>query len=254
MPKLKKIDVGDDRFQCVKINGDQLNKFNNLDNEKNKLNKVKNLFKDADDDDRGVNYYYRKVLGSGLDKPNNTQLLKVEPDTKVDEIYDQIKAIGGGIKKPDEGVELVKVVGDVDPNEINRHLLEKKALCDGLKKDNTPKTLTHTSKVLGGSLKKNGEPYDDGKVESVTVINDPDNKTNKNRTLNDVFRKLDDDNNKKEKDDSVYYVTKTLGKLLNKDEPKATQVNKINGDTNIKDVYNKVRGDMNLQHILMKIY
>ena len=42
----------------------------------------------------------------------------------------------------------------------------------------------------------------------------------------------------------MYYYTKTLGKLLNKDEPKATQVNKINGDTNIKDVFNKVRGDM----------
>ena len=44
----------------------------------------------------------------------------------MDEIYDQIKVIGGGINKPDEGVQLVKVVGDVDPKEVNKHLKENK--------------------------------------------------------------------------------------------------------------------------------
>ena len=244
-PKIQKVDTGDDRLQCVKITGDELNKLAEPEN-KDKINKVKNIIKDADEEDAGTNYYYRKVFGDGLDRPDKSQLIPVEPNKNMDEIYDQIKALSGGINKPDEGVQLIKVVGDVDPKEINNHLKENQKLNEQPKTDKLPKIYDHETKALGGNLKKNGEPYEDGKIKSITILSDPDNKTNKNVPIKNIFFKIDEekDKNKNDKDNSVYYYTKNLGDLLNKDSNKANQVNKIDGDADIKEVYNKLKGDM----------
>ena len=107
-PGFEKVDVGDDRFHCVKVTGSQLNNYNKPDN-KDLPNKVRQVFKEADEDNNGVNYYYRKVLGDGVDRPDSVQLIKVEPTKDMEELYNQIKTIGGGINKPDEGIQLVKV-------------------------------------------------------------------------------------------------------------------------------------------------
>ena len=41
-----------------------MNHFGNPDEKINEINSIRIIFKDADDDDNGKNYYYRKVLGS----------------------------------------------------------------------------------------------------------------------------------------------------------------------------------------------
>ena len=337
-PGFEKVDVGDDRFHCVKVTGSQLNNYSKPDN-KDLPNKVRQVFKEADEDNNGVNYYYRKVLGDGVDRPDSVQLIKVEPTKDMEELYNQIKTIGGGINKPDEGIQLVKVVGNVDPNEINKHMNDTKKLYEDQKggkdtgtsvqciktyrpdktgkkeitqyikakrnkpkageepisyykligdkdardildqiqshgkpdgkdgddyikiKDSelpevqklfqggsdTPQTFYYTSPVVGGTYDKNGEPYGDGKVQSVTILSDPTNKTNKNNQVKDVFRKADEANEKNEKDNDKYqyYYTKSLGDLLNKDnKSKDLPYAKITGDTNMKDVYNKLKPNM----------
>jgi hypothetical protein len=84
-------------------------------------NKIKSLFKVAEDDKTGVTYYYRKVLGTGLDKPTFVQLAKVSGDTIVDDLYDQIKK-KEGLKTPDEGIQLMKTVGNINPNDVNKYI------------------------------------------------------------------------------------------------------------------------------------
>ena len=80
-----------------------------------------------------------------------------------------------------------------------------------------PKTYYYTSNVKGSGKDKNGRPYRDGKVYSVTVLSDPNNRTNKNHQILQVFRKAEEANNKKLKDDNKYYYTKVLGSKLNRD-------------------------------------
>ena len=155
---------------------------------------------DTDEEDAGTNYYYRKVFGDGLDRPDKSQLIPVEPNKNMDEIYDQIKALSGGINKPDEGVQLIKVVGDVDPKEINNHLKENQKLNEQPKTDKLPKIYDHETKALGGNLKKNGEPYEDGKIKSITILSDPDNKTNKNVPIKNIFFKIDEEKDKNKND------------------------------------------------------
>ena len=95
-----------------------------------------------------------------------------------------------------------------------------------------PKTFYYTSNVKGNGVDKNGKPYKDGKVHSVTVLSDPNNRTNKNYQVLQVFRKAEEANDKKLKDDNVYYYTKVLGsKLNNNGIPEVTEVPK---DTDMK--------------------
>ena len=235
-PGLEKVDVGDDKFQCVKITGDQLNKLANPTNRDEPIDKVKDVVKDADEDDLGTKYFYRKIVGGGLDKPDDTQLVEVPPTKNMDEIYDRIRATSGGINKPDEGVQLVKVVGDVKPNEVNDHLKENKKVNDKPRTTKTPMTCDLETKTKG-----------DGRIKSVNVLSDPQNTLNKNLPVKAVFRKNDRDNEKKkgpEKDNSVYYYTKTLGDLTKKDGDKVPKVTPIDSEDDMKVLYNKLRGDM----------
>ena len=63
--------------------------------------------------------------------------------------------------------------------------------------------------MKGNGIDKDGKPYGDGKVQSVTVLSDPKNRTNKNNQVHDVFRKAEEANEKKEppKDDATYYIS-----------------------------------------------
>ena len=93
---------------------------------------------------------------------------KVKGGTDVRDILDQIQEKG----KPDgqDGVDYDKVKGEELP--------EVKKLFDGNK--DMPKTYYYSSNVKGNELDKNGKPYKDGKVHSVTVLSDPNNRINKN--------------------------------------------------------------------------
>jgi len=132
---------------------------------------------------------------------------KVKGDKDVRDILDQIQEKG----KPDgkDGVDYETVKPDELP--------KVQKLFDNDK--DIPKTYYYTSDVKGDGQDKNGKPYESGKIQSVTVLSDPNNKTNKNYQILDVFRKADEQNQRKKpvQDNATYYYTKTLGDLLNKD-------------------------------------
>jgi len=340
-PGLQRIDLGDDNLECIKVSGDQLDAFSNKDLNKKPANNIKNIFKDADEEENGVKYYYRKVLGDGKDKPDFKNLIKIEPEEFMDKIYDQVKSIGDGLTKPDEGIQLVKVLGDVNPDGVTEHMNEAKKnyevkdddgenqgttvqfvtvnkpnkdgkkepvhfikatlgqpkkgedpvayykvkgdnypkdLLDQIEKngkpdgkdgvnydkvkgpelpevqklfadaDNIPKTFYYASDVKGNGKKDNGKPYKDGKVQSVTILCDPNNKTNINSQVKDVFRKADENNKKddekEDEDKAAYYYTKVLGEdKLNKDIIKDPEVNEVPGETEMREIHDKVKGD-----------
>lgn len=124
---IEKIDNGDDDLECIKVSGDKLTELAKPENN-NKSNQISNLFKEADDDKEGANYYYRKVLGGTADRPGEEQLIKIPGDTDVDNVYDQIKDDLGNFKSPEEGIQLVKIVGDINPNDITKHMNDAKDL------------------------------------------------------------------------------------------------------------------------------
>ena len=47
--------------------------------------------KDADEEENGVKYYYRKVLGDGKDKPEFKNLIKIDPEDYLDKLYDDLE-------------------------------------------------------------------------------------------------------------------------------------------------------------------
>jgi len=111
-------------------------------NDLNKDKKVDQLFKEAADkdgeeeDSSPAYYYYTKVLGDGKDvKPETLDIQQIQPDTKVDDIYNQLKLKGGlmDMPKDDDGIQIFKVVGDADTKDIVEHM--KKA---GDKRNNKP--------------------------------------------------------------------------------------------------------------------
>jgi hypothetical protein len=74
----------------------------------------------TEDDKTGVNYYYKKLLEAELDKPIFFQLAIVLRDTDINDFYEQIKK-KEGLKTPDEGIQLTKTVGNINPNDANKH-------------------------------------------------------------------------------------------------------------------------------------
>ena len=330
MPGIEKLDADDDNLEYIKISGDEMAKYANESKDGIVLS-LKRLFKEADEIKFGINYSYRKVFCSRIDKPDSSQLKEILRDTKIDDIYNQVKSKFGDFTFPEEGIQLVKTVGNINPDDITKHMEEAKKLYDKkdddefssgttvqcirktkTKKDgkkviityikamtkrekyyyrlkegidisdlrdvleqiqekgkpdgidgvdynklkgdelsevktffegSVKKTYYYTTNVKGTGVDKFGRPYEDGKVYSITVISDPDNKTNKKYKVLDVFRNAEVANDKKyrEKDKAKYYYIKLLGDKDNKEaqEPLIKAI----GDTDIKDVYNKLKGD-----------
>jgi hypothetical protein len=85
---------------------------------------------------------------------------------------------------------------------------------------------------------KKGNPYEDGKINSVTILSDPNNKLNKDSQVKQVFRKVEEANEKKDND--AYYYTKAIGDKIKR----GLEPIKTTRETDIKDIYNKVKGDM----------
>ena len=84
-----------------------------------------------------------------------------------------------------------------------------------------PKTYYYTTNVKGNGKKDNGKPYQDGKVHSVTVLSDPNNRTNKNHQIVDVFRKAEEMNEKQKPDQD-----KVIEPLINEESDKNLELNK----------------------------
>ena len=157
------------------------------------MNDAKDLYGNkADDDSKGV-----VVQSITVNRPNKNG---------VKEPVKYIKAKRSKPKSGEEPISFYKLKGNKDVRDILDEIQEKgkpdgkdgddyetvkgpelpdvKKLFDG--NEDMPKTYYYTSKVKGNGTKKDGKPYEDGKVQSVTVLSDPNNKTNKNHQVLDV--------------------------------------------------------------------
>ena len=85
-----------------------------------------NDLEDQDEKNGDIKYYFRKVLGQELDKPNKGQLDKVSGDLEMDDAYKKIKLKNGNFTSPKEGIQLIKTIGNINPNEIDKHMNEHK--------------------------------------------------------------------------------------------------------------------------------
>ena len=190
----------------------------------NDLNKNKNvdqLFKEADpnadkDDKTPAYYYYIKVLGDGRQRPDLTEIKQIKPDTKVDDIYNQMKTKGGVMKRPEDndGIQIFKVVGDVDNNDIADHM---------------KKSGEHRSRRPG----QNGEVTNAnrGKSKPGTTTGKPEIPVSKSGEYKIYGDKLDGGKPKKDIDEDCA-VSKVLGRGIEKID---------NGDGDLECI--KVSGD-----------
>ena len=99
------------------------------------LKKVRHMFKEADEAHSGVECYYRRVWGQGKDHPETAEFTLVPVDTRVEDLYNKLRQETGDFLTPQEGVQLMKVIGNVDPYEKNKHAVEAKKLYDRKDKD-----------------------------------------------------------------------------------------------------------------------
>ena len=125
---IEKIDTGDDGIEVIKVPKQQLLNYSSPDLKPDEQSKVRQLFKEAEEMKSGVECLYRKVLSLALDHPETATFQKVPIDTQVEDLYKQIKEKEGEFKGPEEGVQLVKTIGYIDPKEINKHVTNAKRL------------------------------------------------------------------------------------------------------------------------------
>ena len=87
-----------------------------------------------EDGKAAVNYYYRKILGGAGDRPGKEELVKVQANTPVEDVYDQIKS-KDDFKSPKEGIQLLKIIWNFNPEKITDHMNEAKNSYDKMLDD-----------------------------------------------------------------------------------------------------------------------
>ena len=338
-PGVEKIDTGDDDLVVLKVRRDQLQNYDQPGTSPDQLSKLKHLFKDADENEAGVECFFRRVYGGGQDHPETAEFRKVPVNTTMEDLYEKLRAEGCKFDLQGDGIQLMKVVGNIDPKEKNKHAVKAKRLYDNKDKDgNTSGTTVQSIKLnrvlpdgtkepiqyiktvktdnikpgenpvqyyvvkgkanlremledmnTTGKLKgtenvdfskvrdedlprieeafrKSQHPqtyyysnvvepnqnYKGGKINSVTVLNDPKNKVNKNNKIFQVFRRAEDaDEAQREKlalkngqPEDKFYFTNALGDNITKNNLNNLTANNISKEANMKDLYNNVKGDM----------
>ena len=124
---------------------------------------MKHLFKDADEEQAEVRCFYRRVLCEGIDHPETAEFTEIPLSTKMDDLYEKERKEHGEFTKPQEGLQLMKVIGNVDPKEKNKHSCQAKRLYDNKDKDgNTAGTSVQCVKV--------NKTNKDGKKEPIQYI------------------------------------------------------------------------------------
>ena len=231
--------LGDNKDK--KGNGGKLRSVTVKEDNNNSLNKRKNIGQMfGDKDKKGIpTYYYTKVLGGGKNKPENMQIYPAQGDTNMDDIYNNIKSLGGISNNPDdEGIQLIKVYGKVDPSEIGKHIQQSENIIDKNEPNKDPASYYFENKVLGDN--KSGEPGI--KVDSVTIKRDPNNDLNKGKDIETVFKEGEEDEDKdKNKDlgEPTYYIAKVKGGIITK--PEDVQLIKATGSTKMDDVNDQLK-------------
>ena len=251
-------------YYKTKVLGSEISKEGNLEGEKkgkvdsvtikkdpdNSMHKGKDIetvFKEGEDEeeDKGKDlgepiYYFTKIKGGEMFKPGNMKLNKANGNTKMDDIYNEIQKLGP-LEKND-CIQLFKVSGEVDNNNLLSHAKEAQEIYNNPEEDkkiDEPTTSYYTTEVLGESPPNKEGEKEGGVIQSITV---PSNENIKKMNMNifELFKEEDgskDLGSKKEDNidtsNPVLYYAKI--KEENKDKPEI-QLIKIGNDTKKEDL------------------
>ena len=221
------------------------------DNDMFKGKDIETVLKEGEEEDEQeklpgeVVYYYARIKGGVIDKPEEVKLIKGTAKTKLDDIYKEVKKLGPMEKN--DGIQIFKVTGDVDNESLVNHVKEAGELFNNPeddKKSDEPTSSYYTTEVFGENVQKKDAPggKESGIIQSITVRSD-DQIKNKPGTLGQLFNKEegnDDDDEEtvevtEEIVNPVYYYTKLKGGKADKPEDNL-QIVKIKNDTKMSDL------------------
>ena len=79
------------------------------------------------------------------------QIYQVQGDTNMNDIYNNIKLLGGISSNPDddEGIQLIEVYGKVEPSEIGRYFQKSKNIIEKNELNKEFESYYFENKVLG---------------------------------------------------------------------------------------------------------
>jgi hypothetical protein len=211
---------------------------------------IETVFKEGEEeDDKSKDlgeptYYYARIKGGVMDKPEEVKLIKATGKTKLDDIYTEVKK-AGPLEKHD-GIQLYKVTGNVDNENLLSHVKDAGELFNNPeddKKSDEPTTSYYTTEVFGENVQNKEAGKESGIIQSVTVRAD-DLSKNKLITLAQLFNK--EDGNEDEEEEviieetveivkPVLYCVKLKGGKAAKPEDNL-QIIKIKSDTKMSDL------------------
>ncbi|MBR4619254.1 MAG: hypothetical protein IKO49_08120, partial [Bacilli bacterium] len=165
--------------------------------------------------------------------PSNdlVQLQTIDGNAKVSEIRG----------RPGEGIQILKTVGTVGPDDKAAHLREaRKKSQTPTEGGRPPSSFYYKSQVLGGGSKAGeGGSEPAGKVDSITIKRDDTNKMHTGKDVETVFKEGEEEDGVKFPGEPKYYYCKV--KAGENAKPENVQLFPTTGKTKLDDIYKEIK-------------
>jgi len=130
----------------------------------------------------------------------------------MDDVYNKIKTLGGISNNPndDEGLQLIKVYGKADINEIGKHIKQAENVANKAAPKDKPEEYYFQNKIIGKNIGKPVETESLGKVDSITIKKPLESETNLGKDIETLFKEGEDEDEKKVDygTNPTYFMTK----------------------------------------------
>ena len=208
----------------------------NLSDPNNNLNKgqsIESLFSNSIGLNKNPTFYFVSY-NPEKKEDESIQLQQINENEKINELK---------LKNTEDCLQLIKVLGDTSAKEMVNHLIEARDNSKTFGEEGKlPLKFYYKTKVMEGETNedKKAENIRIGKVDSVTIKRDPDNRLHKGKDIETVFKEGEEEEDKSNNlGEPIYYYTKIKGGVINK--PEELQLVKLDGKTKIDDIYNEVK-------------
>ena len=212
--------------------------LNDPENTLNKGKPVERLFKQTYGDLK-PDYYYTPFKCD--DKEDKIDLQPCNENSKIGEIFDNIKNKGVNMAKDGEGFQIVKTLGKIKPEDMNDHALKARKLSRFPDESGRiPPTYYYKTQAPSEGASKPGESGRKGKVDSVTIKRDPNNSLNNGKDVETVFKEGEEEEDQgNDLGTPEYYYKKIKGGITEK--PEEMQIFKAGQDSKTNDIYNQIK-------------
>ena len=92
-------------------------------NDLNKGANVEALFSGKTFGDQKANYYFTPY---SMNLKGDISLKPCDKDSKMDDVFYQLKQNGAKLDRPGEGYQLVRTTGNVTPQDVDKHLNDRR--------------------------------------------------------------------------------------------------------------------------------